>query len=138
MAASLDYLREKLYVNGHRVTSLTMAGLLAERVPVIARQQRIPASGLAETHLPACLEVSPDEVPKPHKVSCHDDDRKLAIAVAAAVRARVCGGSLGLDMVAAKVPVYGERKSRLGEHDMLLELVSDGKGGLPPKLDHFL
>jgi hypothetical protein len=138
MAEPLDYAREKLYVNGIRVTSLTMTGLLAERVPVIARQRRVAASGVSVAHLPAFLEVSLDGVPRPQRVSCLDKDRTLAVDVAREVRARICGGKLGLDMVDAKVPVYGERKRKLGEHDMVLELVSDGKAGLPQKLNGFL
>ena len=138
MAGALDYLREKLYINGLRVTSLTMVGLLAERVPVIARQRRVAASGVSEAHLPTLLEVSLDGEAEPQKILCHEADRKLAVDVARAVRARLCGGKLGLDMYAAKVPVLDREKRRIGEHDMVLEVVSDGAAGLPPKLDGFL
>ena len=58
--------------------------------------------------------------------------------MARVVRSRLCGGKLGLDMVDAMVPVRDGQNKKLGEHDMRLELISDGRSGCPVSLSGFL
>lgn len=126
MPELLDYRKDKLCINGLKVERLTMTGLLAERVPGIARQKQVGSSGVSETHLPGFLDVSLDGLrgrKKVRSVRCDPADNKLAVEVAKAVRTRLCGGRLGLDLVDAMVPVRDGQDRKLGEHDMLLESV---------------
>lgn len=63
------------------------------------------------------------------KVQCFRADRELAVRVAKTIRAKLC--SLGLDMVEAVLVVRDERGTKAGDHDLVLEVVSDGRGGVP-------
>ena len=99
MPEPLDYREKKLYINRLPVESLTMVGLLAELVPKLAREKELGASGVSAEHLPDFLCVTLDGFFNQRRVRCHGDDRTLAVEVARAVRVRLCGGKLGLDMV---------------------------------------
>ena len=124
-----DYRKDELYINGLQVRRLTMVGLLAEQVPGIAREKKVGASGVSSEHLPDFLKVSLDGFSREKTVRCDGGDKTLAVEVAKAVRSRLCGGKLELDLVDSVIPVYrGGRK--LGEHDMLMECVSGSLRGL--------
>ena len=125
----LDFRKEKLCINGLQIGRLTMAGLLAERVPNIARQKLVGYSGISGEHLPAFLDLTLDGFEGNRKVRCDILDSMLAVSVAKTVRSRLCRGRLGLDIVDAMIPVC-RRNKKVGEHDMIMEFVCEGPGGL--------
>ena len=133
MASALDVLdykaaRPKLFINKVEVGSLTMVGLLAERIPNIAKNKAIAWQGVNEGDLPDHLAVSLDGRGV-CKVGLYSADKTLSLTVAKAVRAKLSG--VGLELQETLVPVRNAGGRKLGERDMLLQLVSDGEGGLP-------
>lgn len=129
MPELLDYRKDELYINGLQVRRLTMVGLLAENVPGIAREKKVGASGVSSEHLPDFLKVSLDGFSGQKSVRCDGGDKTLAVEVAKAVRGRLCGGKLELDLVDSVVPVHRGGR-RVGDHDMLMECVSGSLRGL--------
>lgn len=124
----LSYKRYKLLVNELPVESMTIVGLLAERVPKIAHDKGVGMAGLQEPDLPDHLAMSLDGRGV-CKVGVFPEDKSLALAVAKSVVAKLSG--VGLMVRDSCVPVRSNTGRKLGEHDMMLELVSDGEGGLP-------
>mgnify|MGYP007004387715 CR=1 FL=1 len=125
----LDYKTSELFIHGLKVTSTTMVGLLAEQVPKIARDKRIGMAGLLDSDLPTYLCVSLDGVQGVRKVCCFDEDRCLALQVAKTMRPKLW--SVGLEMVESCMPVRSEGGRKIGEHDMLCEVVSNGQAEPP-------
>ena len=127
----LDYLKTALYINSIKVVSLTMVGLLAERVPNIARgRKRVGLAALTEADLPDHLTVCLDSLGM-QQVKLKPDDKTLALSIAKAVRLKI--RNLGLDLVDSCVPVYSAGNRKLEEHDMELEQVDDGDGAPAPE-----
>ena len=124
----LNYTRCKLLVNELPVESMTIVGLLAERVPKIAQDNGVGMAGLQVADLPDHLAMSLDGRGV-CKVGVFPGDKALALDVARSVVAKLSG--VGLMVRDACVPVRSKTGKKLGEHDVLLELVSDGEGGLP-------
>ena len=89
-AGVMNYARYKLLVNQLRVESMTIVGLLAERVPEIAHDKGVCMAGLQEADLPDHLAISLDGRGV-CKVGAFPEDKSLALAVAKSVVAKRSG-----------------------------------------------
>ena len=85
----LKYWHRALYINGLKVESLTMVGLLAEQVPQIARERLINWRAMVEDDLPDYLCVSLDGWHGARKVAVQLSDKSLALGVSRGVRTKL-------------------------------------------------
>ena len=125
--AVLDYKSRVLHIRSVPVTPMTMVGFAAEDAFKACRGKSLGLSGLEERHLPADLSLTLDRLGL-RQVKCHQPERALGLEVAKAVRVKL--HNLGLEMAAACVEVrQGDKK--VGEHDLVCEIVTDSGGGAP-------
>ena len=122
----LDYHTDSLKAQGRDVDSFCVSGLLAEDA-LVASLQHGPVA-LAEKHLGQEVVVNLDRRGRcPVKVL--DENRRLAVRVAKTVRADL--HKHGLELKRAKVPVRGPGGRRLGDHDMIAQVVMNSDLSLP-------
>ena len=112
---------QRLKINGLSVSSLTITGVLAEKIANIAREKGINPSGLIEEDLPKQIFLKLDGYGQ-RDVWTKAGDRRLALVVYRAVRMKL--SSMGLELYKACVEVRNGSGGKIGEHDMLCEIVS--------------
>ena len=119
---ALDYKdkRNPLSIGRRKVDSFCMTGLAAEFGFSVSHE--VGCSTLAARHMPTSLELNLDHRGKTH-VLLHDENRSLGVKVAKHVRCRL--HSFGLEFVDAQVEVHAPTGKKLGEHDMVMELVAE-------------
>ena len=124
---TLNYREDVIKVNGLRVTSLTMVGLLAEKLPSMARDAHINMHMLREADVSNYLLVVLDNLRGARKVGLEEADKTLALKVAVEVRENLRNVDLSIVDSCVEVRTQGGRK--LGEHDLIVQ-VEYGKGAL--------
>ena len=122
-AAPINYREEHLEINKLEVEQLTVVGVLVEQAMKIARDKGVSLSGLEPRDLPGSVELKLDGYRGAKAVCCFEDDRELALKIARAVRFRL--SRLGLQLVQALVRVDNASGTKIGEHDMIMEIVSE-------------
>ncbi len=120
----LDYREAVLASNGLQVTPLTVAGLMAEEAFKASRRRKVRLASVLETDLPSEVLLKLDRRGQT-KVKVHEADRSLGLRVARALRLKL--HTSGLELVEPCLAVREDGK-KLGEHDLVLETVSDGRG----------
>ena len=122
-SAPINYREEDLEINGLEVEQLTVVGVLVERAMKIARDKGLSLSGLEPRDLPGSVELKLDGYRDAKPVCCFEDDRELALKIARALRFKL--SRLGLQLVQALVRVDNAFGKKIGEHDMIMEIVSE-------------
>lgn len=122
--AALNYKSVPLTARGRAVDSFCMTGFAAEAA--LKKSRVVGLSALKPQDLPGEIEVQLDHRGW-RRVMVHDENRRVAVAVARQVRADL--HRCGFEMVAACVGVTDARSRVVGEHDLVVEIVTtpDGK-----------
>ena len=126
---ALDYKSVSILIEGRRLDSFRVSGFAAEEALRVSR--RVGCSGLGPQHLPDTLDINVGSGLR--KIKLHPENRTLGVSVAKAVRAKL--NLHGMEMVHALVEVRRPSGKRWGEHDLIVEIVSDGRGE-PPGPSH--
>ena len=114
----------QLMINKLPVEQLTIVGVLAEQASKIARKLNVNLSGLVPRDLPGAVGLTLDGRRGEQQVSCFEDDRAWGLEIAKVVRVKL--SRLGCNLVQPLVTVRNGRGKKVGEHDMVMEIVSDG------------
>ena len=122
----LDYRTASLKAQGRDVDSFCVSSFLAEDA-LVASLQHGPVA-LAERHLGQEVVVNLDRRGR-CPVQVFDENRRLAVSVGKAVRADL--HKHGLELKRAKVEVRGAGGRRLGDHDMIAQVVMNSDMSLP-------
>lgn len=120
----LDYKKKQLYINGILVNCLVLVGKLIELMFTISRRKGINFGGLLETDLPDTVALTLDNRGE-QQVRCFDADRALAVRLGKVIRLKLSNNHL--EVVSACVPVKNPGGKRVGEHDLICEVVG-GRG----------
>ena len=103
--------------------ALTVTGKLVEEFFRVAKSTRVSTGAVSEVDLPDYVWMTLDGYGSERKVKCFPDDRTLAVRVARGALTKL--GVNGLHTKDALVNVVGPRGKKIGEHDLLLEIVLD-------------
>ena len=123
MPEPLDYnVRPPLRINKLAVTRHTVIGVLAEQAPGVAQEKHISFGGLVVEDIPDRVKLTLDGRGE-RFVKVTPDDRRVALDVAREVRKKMC--SLYAELCESCVAVRGARGKKLGEHDMLVQVVGE-------------
>ena len=122
--AALNYKSVPLTARGRAVDSFCMTGFAAEAA--LKKSRVVGLSALKPQDLHGEIEVQLDHRGW-RRVMVHDENRRVAVAVARQVRADL--HRCGFEMVAPCVGVTDARSRAVGEHDLVVEIVTtpDGK-----------
>jgi hypothetical protein len=118
--SALDYKHLPLTARGRAVDSFCMTGFTAEAA--LKKSRVVGLSALRPQDLPGEIEVQLDRRGW-KRVMVHDENRRLAVAVAKQVRA-----DLHRHVVATCVAVTDARSRAVGEHDLVVEIVTTPEG----------
>ena len=122
----LDYKTAALKAGGRDVDSFCISGFLAEDALVASLEHGVAA--LAERHLGEDVVVNLDGKGR-CAVRVFDENRRLAVSIAKRVRADL--HKHGLELKRAKVEVASPGGRRLGDHDMIAQVVTNSDLSLP-------
>ena len=122
----LDYKATPLTARGREIDSFCVSGFAAEAA--LKKSLSVGCSALSARHLPDAVPIAVDGRGK-RDVKLYDENRDLAVQVVKVVRAKL--HTHGLAVKQAVVPVRDSVGRLLGEHDGILEIVTDGRGGPP-------
>jgi len=128
MPEPLDYnCRPALRINNIAVTRHTVIGVLTEQAPRIAQKKEISFGGFMAEDLPDRVALKLDGRGE-RFVKATFEDRRVALDVAQQLRMKM--SSLGAELYKSCVEVRDNKGKKLGEHDMLVDVVGESARAL--------